>query len=331
MARLIAPGAGSLGMGTPTARYGLLTVVLLYAVNGVIVGYLAPGNPLAFAAYVLMAIANLLLTEQSERPLAAPRAAALIGCALLAGATVLFTDTEALEPELFGASLLILGLLAVRGNGGAAVLGAGAFVIVGVLWAVAREIPPALAAVRFLSLLALPAGILWRLQAVRFAEREGRYRSEAAQAEFAAEVAREAARRTAAELRVVRDEAVDVLDRLRGGLPVAESELSMVEASIRDRIRAPQLQTERLRSAVRDARERGVRVLQMGQAADLRPPISDALARAVAEILDRVIAGEVTIRLLSARHAAAITVLAESPESTELHWLDSDGHRIPDL
>ncbi len=331
MARLIAPGAGSLGMGTPTARYGLLTVVLLYAVNGVIVGYLAPGNPLAFAAYVLMAIANLLLTEQSERPLAAPRAAALIGCALLAGATVLFTDTEALEPELFGASLLILGLLAVRGNGGAAVLGAGAFVIVGVLWAVAREIPPALAVVRFLSLLALPAGILWRLQAVRFAEREGRYRSEAAQAEFAAEVAREAARRTAAELRVVRDEAVDVLDRLRGGLPVAESELSMVEASIRDRIRAPQLQTERLRSAVRDARERGVRVLQMGQAADLRPPISDALARAVAEILDRVIAGEVTIRLLSARHAAAITVLAESPESTELHWLDSDGHRIPDL
>lgn len=331
MARLIAPGAGSLGMGTPTARYGLLTVVLLYAVNGVIVGYLAPGNPLAFAAYVLMAIANLLLTEQSERPLAAPRAAALIGCALLAGATVLFTDTEALEPELFGASLLILGLLAVRGNGGAAVLGAGAFVIVGVLWAVAREIPPALAVVRFLSLLALPAGILWRLQAVRFAEREGRYRSEAAQAEFAAEVAREAARRTAAELRVVRDEAVDVLDRLRGGLPVAESELSMVEASIRDRIRAPQLQTERLRSAVRDARERGVRVLQMGQAADLRPPISDALARAVAEILDRVIAGEVTIRLLSARHAAAITVLAESPERTELHWLDSDGHRIPDL
>lgn len=331
MARLIAPGVGSLGMGTPTARYGLLTVVLLYAVNGVIVGYLAPGNPLAFAAYVLMAIANLLLTEQSERPLAAPRAAALIGCALLAGATVLFTDTEALEPELFGASLLILGLLAVRGNGGAAVLGAGAFVIVGVLWAVAREIPPALAVVRFLSLLALPAGILWRLQAVRFAEREGRYRSEAAQAEFAAEVAREAARRTAAELRVVRDEAVDVLDRLRGGLPVAESELSMVEASIRDRIRAPQLQTERLRSAVRDARERGVRVLQMGQAADLRPPISDALARAVAEILDRVIAGEVTIRLLSARHAAAITVLAESPERTELHWLDSDGHRIPDL
>lgn len=331
MARLIAPGAGSLGMGTPTARYGLLTVVLLYAVNGVIVGYLAPGNPLAFAAYVLMAIANLLLTEQSERPLAAPRAAALIGCALLAGATVLFTDTEALEPELFGASLLILGLLAVRGNGGAAVLGAGAFVIVGVLWAVAREIPPALAVVRFLSLLALPAGILWRLQAVRFAEREGRYRSEAAQAGFAAEVAREAARRTAAELRVVRDEAVDVLDRLRGGLPVAESELSMVEASIRDRIRAPQLQTERLRSAVRDARERGVRVLQMGQAADLRPPISDALARAVAEILDRVIAGEVTIRLLSARHAAAITVLAESPERTELHWLDSDGHRIPDL
>lgn len=331
MARLTPPGVGSLGMGTPTARYGLLTVVLLYAVNGVVIGYLAPGNASAFAAYLLMAIANLLLTEQSERPLAGPRAAGLIGCALLAGAIVLFTDTEAQEPELFGASLLILGLLAARGNGGAAVLGAGAFVIVGVVWAVAREVPPAAAVVRFLSLLALPAGVLWRLQAVRFAEREGRYRSEAAQAEFAAEVAREAARRTAAELSVVRAEAVDVLGRLRAGQPVAEAELSMVEASIRDRIRAPQLQTERLRRAVRDARQRGVRVLQMGQVADLRPPISDALARAVAEILDRVNAGEVTIRLLSARHAAALTVLAEAPEGTELHLLDSDGHRIPDL
>lgn len=331
MARLTAPGVGSLGLGTPLARSALLAVVVLYAANGVVIGHLAPGNPVAPIAYVLLAIANLLLTEQSERRLSTRWAGGVVACAVLAGTIVLFTESGGLRPELFAASLLALGLLAVRGNVTAAWLGVGVFVVVGIIWAQVLDVPFAAAAVRFAFLVGVPVGHLWWVQSVRIAKTERRYRSEASRSEFAAEVAQEADRRTALELRLVRDDAVGVLTRLRAGLPVNEAELAITEASIRDRIRAPQLQTERLRRAVRDARGRGVRVLQMGQAADLRPPISTALARAVAEILEATHAGEVTIRVLPARRTAAITVLVETPGGAKLQMLDQDGGRVSQL
>lgn len=331
MARLTAPGVGSLGMGTPLARFALIMTVALYAINGVVVGYLDPGNPVGFVPYALMVIANLLLTVQSDRPLGPLGAGATIACAVLAGAIVLFTESGEFRPQLFVASLLALALLAVRGNVTAAWLGVGVFVVVGIGWAAAHEVPPVAVLARFAFLVGVPVGQLWRVQAVKIAQTERRYRSETSRAEFAVQVAREADRRTASELRLVRGEAEGVLTRLRDGLPVEEVVLVMTEASIRDRLRAPQLQTERLRRAVRDARRRGVRVLEMGQRTDLRPPISVTLAGAAAEILDRVAAGEVTIRLLPERRSAALSVLVETSSGSHLHLLGQDGRTVPHL
>lgn len=331
MARLTAQGVGSLGLGTPIARYGLLAVMLLNTMNGAVIGYLGSHNPVGFVPYALMAIASLLLTEQSERRLSPLRAGALIGCVLLAGAVVLVTDVDELHPQIFVASLLVLGLLAVRGNVTAPLVAAGGSVLVAIGWAITYDIAPVAAVVRFLALVAVPLGYLWRFQAVRLAQRERRYRSAAARAEFAAQATREADGQAAAELRLVGEEAMDVLTRLRDGLGVEQAELVITEASIRDRIRAPQLQNERLRRAVRAARGRGVRVLEMGRAADLGPPISTALASTAAEILDRTDRGEVTIRVLPARHTATLTVLVEAPVGTEFHVLDQDGRRVPHL
>lgn len=331
MARLTAQGVGSLGLGTPIARYGLLAVVLLNTISGAVIGYLGPHNPVGFVPYALTAIASLLLTEQSECRLPPLRAGALIGCALVASAVVLVTDVDGLHPQIFAASLLVLGLLAVRGNMAAPLVAAGGSVLVAIGWAIAYDIAPVAAVVQFLALVAVPLGYIWRFQAVRLAQRERRYRSAASRAEFAAQAAREADRRAAAELRLVGEEARDVLTRLRDGLGVEQAELVITEASIRDRILASQLQTERLRRAVRDARGRGVRVLEMGQRSDLRPPISATLAGAAAEILDRVAAGEVTIRLLPERRSGALSVLVETSSGSDLHVLGQDGRTVPHL
>lgn len=40
---------------------------------------------------------------------------------------------------------------------------------------------------------------------------------------------------------------------------------------------------------------------------------------------------QVTIRLLPARHAAAVTVLVRTPAATELYALNEDGTRAPRL
>ncbi|MFT3862581.1 hypothetical protein [Micropruina sp.] len=323
---------GGLGIGTPVLRYALLLVALLYTVNGIATGYLGAHNVMGFGAYALGAFACLLLTEQGEHRLAPLRIAAVLGCTLLAATIVIVTDTSDLRSAAaFQATLLILAVLAIRGHMVAAWFGAGASVAVGVGWALVRDIPVAERLPQFVPPAALVWACLWRWLALWIAERERTYRTDAAQAEFAAQLAREAERRTVDELGLVRDEAADVLSRLREGLAVEQIELVMTEASIRDRIRAPQLQTKQIRRAVHDARLRGVRVVEMGHDSDPGQPISGRLDTAVAEIVNQVESGEVTIRALPARRAAALTVLVETAGRHELHLLDEDGEPAPNL
>jgi hypothetical protein len=122
-----------------------------------------------------------------------------------------------------------------------------------------------------------------------------------------------------------------ILERIADGavLTVAEREqCRLLEAELRDGLRAPQLVSEELSGAARGARARGVEVVLLddggfeGVPHWVRQRVIDSAARE----LDAANAGSVTVRVLPLGRRVLATVLAHAPEYDRRTEIDTNGN-----
>ncbi|WP_248490678.1 hypothetical protein [Tsukamurella sp. PLM1] len=135
-------------------------------------------------------------------------------------------------------------------------------------------------------------------------------------AEAGAETAREIRRRQRAFLD---REARPMLERLATGMPLTapeQLECRMVEARLRDSVRAPGLLSPRVAIAAEQARRRGVEVVLLddGGLRDLAPAAAEAVRDRIADAVESARAGSVTARAVPPGRALAATVLLRSPD-----------------
>lgn len=177
----------------------------------------------------------------------------------------------------------------------------------------------------------IACALVWRWLLDQMARKEVELDSEFARAELERRIASAASERTSAEIQEIRSAVAPLLTHLRSGGFVGEEErrqAAMLEAAIRDRIRVPRLQHPLLLRAIEQARERGVAVALIGDPADGRPSISEALAVSIADQLESVAGGGVTIRLLPERYRADVAVVLNEPDRLRKYSFDQHGNCV---
>lgn len=320
------------GLGSQLVRYGLLITWVAHVVNGALSGFLRLDSPVSILAYAAALAAFLLLTRPGSSTLSPAVAGAAVTATLTSAGLALLFDTLEPRAALAGLTAFVLALLAIRGNLAAAALGAAGMLAQIVAWGARREVPAAEVWIHLgVNGAVAGAGFLCHFLLLTIVRRERGHRRAEARSTLVAQVAQESARLATAELELVRREVAHLLTALRDGAPLgtaALDELAVTEASIRDRIRVPRLQSAGLPQAIRSARERGVSVHLMGHADDERPVISDSLADAVARLLAEQAGGDVTIRTPPDRYEEALTVLISAPDLTTRIAFDADGDII---
>ncbi|MFI5779825.1 hypothetical protein [Nocardia sp. NPDC051570] len=121
-----------------------------------------------------------------------------------------------------------------------------------------------------------------------------------------------------------------ILERIAEGaaLSVVErEECRLLEAELRDGLRAPQLVTDELSGAARGARARGVEVVLLddGGFAGVPPWVRQRVIDAATRELDAANTGAVTVRVLPLRRRVLATVLAHAPDHDRRTEIDTEG------
>ncbi|MGV9415842.1 hypothetical protein ACWDOP_38600 [Nocardia sp. NPDC003693] len=121
-----------------------------------------------------------------------------------------------------------------------------------------------------------------------------------------------------------------ILERIAEGaeLTAAErEECRLLEAELRDGLRAPQLVTDELSGAARGARFRGVTVVLLddGGFAGVPEWVRKRVIDAATKELDAANSGSVTVRVLPLGRRVLATVLAHAPDHDRRTEIDTDG------
>lgn len=278
----------------PNAQAALALAAVLAA--GVIL-VLVPGEPFSWPATVLVLAAGPFAVVLTHLNIAA----------------------DALrQPWAAFAFSYVLGVLALRGRIGAAWLGVAAVAVT--IAAVDLVLDVALGSL-YVSIVALStvAGASVCALILRPTQRSLRLLHEDAAMRAAAEaaIAAEHAERVR-QLDRLDEIARPLLERIARGDELSaleREECWLLEAELRDGLRAPRLVTDELNSAARGARARGVEVLLLDDGGFAG--VARAVRRQVVELavreLDAAEAGSVTIRVLPAGRRNIATVLASAP------------------
>jgi hypothetical protein len=312
--------AQSLGLNTPTARSILVLFVLVHGLLAVI--DLEPGRPtqLVLGAYLAILVAATVLMRSVDGPFPRPRVALILGLCAVGGILMFaYLPPDSAAPFAhwhLGAITLILVVLAIRGQIGWAWLGYAGLTLLAVTWAVATD----QSFLEGFSLVSRHAGTL--LAGTLFVV--GLHRTERTlwvlTGNDIARATRDATTVAAidereAELMRVNALARPTLQRLASPQPLTDAERAqclLIEAGLRDAIRGRALFLEPVITAVANARQRGVEVTVLDDSGDTPPDALPALAHTVADVLDTVAAGKVTIRVLPAGRADVATLVIES-------------------
>lgn len=121
-----------------------------------------------------------------------------------------------------------------------------------------------------------------------------------------------------------------LLDKIASGAPLDEDEriaCGLLEASLRDDLRAKGLSNDDVGMAARSARRRGVHVVLLddGGLATAVPGADAAVRTAVADTLDSVVHGVVTARILPPGRSALASILVRESEADVRIELGIDG------
>lgn len=294
------------GLQTPAAyALALLSIVVLstiaFAAGGVTRPWLLGAVLLVLAAVALMVLAA---AGDPLRPLPTAVAVLLPPTALAAAVPALTREPGLAYTVLTAAIVSIQVLTAVRGRLGAAWLGLALSIVVGIgadrvagpLATLTGNLGSNLAVMIMATVFV--AIIRPRARRIHALRRDARDRSAIDAAQEAVLTVRDQ------EVAGLARQARPLLERIATGEPIDDAvvgECLLVEAALRDRIRAPGLHDDDLAAAVWQARARGARVLLLDDRAvgDDDPDRFAPLLASAAELLDSVGPGsEVTVRVL---------------------------------
>ncbi|MEU7629168.1 hypothetical protein AB0C34_04165 [Nocardia sp. NPDC049220] len=293
-----------------------------------------PESPLvaAIAALALVAVAGVVVLVAPGDPL--PGTATLFVAAAGPLATILtsFDVEHGWSKQVWTAfaSSYVLAVLVLRGRLGAAWLGvAGIGVVIAVVEAVAGlrfgVVVGSIVPVATVAGVSLFAAVMRPTQrSLRLLREEASMRA-AAEAGIAAENAER--NRQLGRLDAV---ARPILERIADGdeLTAADREqCRLLEAELRDGLRAPQLVTDQLNSAARGARARGVEVVLLddGGFAGVPDGVRQQVIEAATRELDAANEGSVTVRVLPAGRRILATVLATGSDQDRRTEIDVTG------
>ncbi|WP_062380887.1 hypothetical protein [Demequina pelophila] len=233
-----------------------------------------------------------------------------------------------------GSNTWLAWFLILRGRAGWAWMGAAGMSAITVAWAVTTGRPPMTAFTLLdtqIALLGVAALFVASLRRAATAIAELRERSVRATASAAsAEARRDVRLHRSGEVAAL---AGPVLARIATGTPLTAAERDRaraIEARLRDGVRGSSLATPAVLDAAAEARARGVDVnLLDDRGAALDEAAMRRVEAAVIAALDGARDGSVTVRLLPAGRAEALTVVAlGSPGLTRI-VLDDDGRDLP--
>lgn len=320
------------GLGTKPARWVFVFVWACGVWLGVIDGYLSPFDLLNAAAYTAGFVGGLLLTSSGPHRLPQRQAVWLPVIAIFITMVALDRAPAVMDVWAVTFAAYLVGFLFPRGNPVAAGIGSALVVGYAFAWGVAKD--PSGADLAYL--LGIPvgcvvAGIVWRLVLHRLVRKERAHRGAAAHASERAAAFDEAIAASQTELMAIRTAVAPLLSRIEAGEPIDQdlrTQLTLVEASIRDRIRAPQLQHPLVVAASVRLRTRGVTVVVLGEPSTAAGTIGTPLADHIVDLIASTAEGRVTIRSLPEGRSAAVSVVVQSEDASEQVLLDHDGELI---
>ncbi|MGO1537989.1 MAG: hypothetical protein ACTHZ9_07125 [Leucobacter sp.] len=356
---LAASRTSAVGFGARAGRIALVGAWALLVIGALL------GDKLRIEAWVIIPLAaglvgGLLVTTPGANRLRKGIAGAVVVCAVTA-ATVLFAMQPHSAPLwMYSMASYLVAALGARGNFLAA--GAGSALVwgMGIIWAWHHGAD----AGEYLALLTIPVLVVvlvvWNRAITRIALRRTQYRSEAERALLDEAAAEKVTTRSRQELILVRRQAGPLLARLAEGEHVTRAfqlELSIAEATIRDRIRSARLLHPVLETAVLEVRRRGGTVILMSEmsraeadrslAVEMVPDyldagsvgypddgadpetISEGLARAVASrVHPHGAETSITIRTMPRFPGTELSLLVKSEANTMLTRFAADGRVI---
>ncbi|WP_347957796.1 hypothetical protein [Gordonia aichiensis] len=300
----------------PVLLFGGLLVFIAAALGVVLID----GDPLPHGT-------TLLLT-----------AAGPLGCALVLAGTPAIPSASLLFTWIHGAGTVVYCFLNVRGRLIAPWVGLAAMVVVAAVWAHLRNLSPMTAGL-LVGVDAAPIimSLLFALTLRPAARRVFALRRRTLDhvASASAEVAATEERgRQAHRLNAL---ARPMLQRIAVGGDLTDDErrsCAMLEAHLRDQIRAPLLAQLGLDVSAYHARTRGVDVLLIDDtrtgrdrsvSEDLSPPVLSVLQQTATDALDHALDGDVVVRVSAPDRPIAASVLVRSSAGTTRSEIASDG------
>ncbi|MVU76831.1 hypothetical protein GPX89_06165 [Nocardia sp. ET3-3] len=287
----------------------------------------------AFASLVLMLSAGALVTAIPVDPLPIPVALYAAAAPPLATALTVITPDHAVNDTVWSAfaSSYVLAVLVLRGRIRTAWVGvtavAAVLVVIGLIGGHLRPstLIGSLVPIGTITAISVFTAVMRPMQRSLRVLREDAMMRAAAEATMAAADS-ERTRQLARLDRVARP----ILERIAEGaeLTAAErEECRLLEAELRDGLRAPQLVTDELSGAARGARGRGVEVILLddGGFAGVPEWVRKRVIDAATKELDAINAGRITVRVLPLGRHVLATVLATGPDEDRRTEIDTDG------
>ncbi|WP_245665333.1 hypothetical protein [Nocardia sienata] len=296
---------------------GLATTITLYMLPTFRVVPPAQAGPALAALLVGAAIALLAPGEPLPRP--ATVAVLVVGPAAVVSTNLNVYDGAIREPWAAFAFSYVLAVLALRGRIGAAWSGAAAVAATLAVADIVLDVGLGSLFVPIIALCTLAGASVCALilrptqRSLRLLHEDAAMRA-AAEATMAAEHSERIRQLTRLD-RIARP----VLERIARGAELSDAEREqcrLLEAELRDSLRAPQLMTDRLGAAARAARSRGVEVLLLddGGFTEVPEAIRAQVVRLAIQALEAAAEGAVTVRVLPAGRRTVATVLVSARE-----------------
>ncbi|MBD8505181.1 hypothetical protein HT102_01580 [Hoyosella sp. G463] len=311
------------GLGTRGA-IGVVTAWVVVGTSGAVIAnhtWLGAIGALVIGPATL-ALAILAVSGRSE-PIRARRAWLVVGLAMIVAiAEGWVIEMQPSQPRWAWVVIAaMMAVLALRGRTATAITGHVMVSATHALMPVAAgpgwqdSIVPKLIWTSCLFAIGLGCALMLRAQSRRATTL--RAAGESLLVERAAVAARE--RESAALVTELRQSAIPGLERIAGGGPLdarERSELLLIEAGLRDRMRARVLATERVLDAATRARRRGIDVVLLddGGLSGARSETKDAVDALVARVLDEQGNGTVTVRVVPPGREHACSIVASSPD-----------------
>ncbi|WP_327100941.1 hypothetical protein OIE68_20380 [Nocardia vinacea] len=285
---------------------------------------------LAATALVLVAGAGVLVLVIPVDPLPLPAAIAVAAAGPIAAALTTVGIDHGMSTQVWTAfaASYVLAVLVVRGRLGAAWCGvAGIAAVIAVVGATngLRVVVGSIVPIATVAGVSIGAAVMRPMQrSLRLLREEATMRA-AAEATMAAQNG-ERDRQLARLDKVARP----ILERIADGAELTageREECRLLEAELRDGLRAPQLVTDELSSAARGARSRGVEVVLLddGGFAGVPKWVRQQVIESATRELDAANAGSVTVRVLPMGRRVLATVLANAPDRDRRTEIDTAG------